>query len=47
MYALGLGTGGEPKVEPERLTPRGIMDICTTVSTSGDLLALASYGDWP
>jgi hypothetical protein len=37
LYAAGLGAGGEPKVESERLTPRGVMDMCAAVSASGDL----------
>jgi dipeptidyl aminopeptidase/acylaminoacyl peptidase len=38
---------GERDAEPERFTPRGVVDMSPAVSGSGDLLAVASYGDRP
>ncbi|KAF8668884.1 hypothetical protein HU200_052088 [Digitaria exilis] len=43
VYAAGLD--GHGKVE--RVTPRGVVDMSPAVSASGDLIAVASYGDRP
>lgn len=45
VYAARLGGGAGGAVE--RLTPRGVVDMSPAVSPSGDLLAVASYGDRP
>lgn len=49
VYAAELGAGRErnPEPQPQRLTPRGVVDMSPAVSASGDLLAVASYGDRP
>ncbi|XP_062189376.1 uncharacterized protein LOC133892544 [Phragmites australis] len=44
VYAADVG-GGEGEVE--RVTPRGVVDMSPAVSASGELVAVASYGDRP
>ncbi|KAL6841760.1 hypothetical protein ACP4OV_028272 [Aristida adscensionis] len=42
VYAADMGGGAV-----ERVTPRGVVDMSPAVSASGELLAVASYGDRP
>ncbi|XP_062188137.1 uncharacterized protein LOC133891441 [Phragmites australis] len=44
VYAADVG-GGEGKVT--RVSPRGVVDMSPAVSASGELVAVASYGDRP
>ncbi|TKW36106.1 hypothetical protein SEVIR_2G418600v4 [Setaria viridis] len=44
VHAAGLGGEGGAV---ERVTPRGVVDMSPAVSASGELVAVASYGDRP